>query len=302
MAAHKDSLISILYALAANLGIAIIKSIASVITLSGSMLAEAVHSFADCTNQVLLLIGLKRAQKPPSPEHPLGYGKVIYFWSFIVALMLFSMGGIFSIYEGVKKLNHPDQIRYPLLAIGILLVSIVLESTALTRAYLIVRKTKKEKSLWRWFRTSRQSELIIIIGEDLAAVLGLLFALTAIFLTMVTNNPVFDAYGSLSIGILLVVVAICVGIEIKSLLIGESAGVEKVSEINKFLTDRDEVSKIFNLKTLQFGNEIMVAVKAKMKETDSARNLIENINRCESALKKKFPQIRWIFFEPDIRD
>jgi cation diffusion facilitator family transporter len=266
------------------------------------MLAEAIHSFADSANQLLLLVGLRRAKRPVSEEHPLGYGKAIYFWSFIVALMLFSMGGIFSIYEGVHKLMHPEMPQSPWVAVGVLGVAVLLELGSLGGALSEVRRVQGRRSLLKWFRQSRQSELIVVVGEDIAALLGLLVALVAVVATMVFANPLFDALGTIAIGVVLVVVAVTVGIEVKSLLIGESADPETVSALRDFLTRRPEVAQVYSLITLQLGLELMVSTKVRMQETGTALQLIQDINRVESALRENFPQVRWVFFEPDIHD
>jgi cation diffusion facilitator family transporter len=291
-----------MYALGANLGIALAKGFAAWYTRSGAMLAEAIHSFADSANQVLLLVGLKRAKRPVTEEHPLGYGKAIYFWSFIVALMLFSMGGIFSIYEGFHKLAHPEMPTSPWIAVAVLAVSILLEIGSLRGALVEVRKVQGNRSFIRWFRTSRQSELIVVTGEDIAALLGLVLALAAVLATIVTANPLFDALGTISIGVVLILIAIAVGIEVKSLLIGESADPDTVSALREFLSGRQEIAEVFSLITLQLGMELMVSVKVRMQKIGTALELIEDVNRVEAALKAKFPQIRWIFVEPDVSD
>jgi len=300
---HTDgSIKAIMYALGANGGIAVAKGLAAWHTSSGAMLAEAIHSFADCANQVLLLVGLRRAKRPVSEDHPLGYGKAIYFWSFIVALMLFSMGGIFSIYEGVHKMQHPELPTSPWVAVAVLAVSILLEFGSLKGALNEVNKVKGKRSLARWFKVSRQSELIVVIGEDIAALLGLMLALAAVLLTIITANPFFDALGTMAIGVVLVLVAVTLGIEVKSLLIGESADPETVSAMKDFLSGRPEVAEIYGLITLQLGTELMVAVKGRMQQQGTAAELIEDINRVESELRTAFPQIKWVFFEPDVKD
>ena len=291
-----------MYALGANGGIALAKGAAAWHTGSGAMLAEAIHSFADCANQVLLLVGLKRAKRPCNEDHPLGYGKAIYFWSFIVALMLFSMGGIFSIYEGIHKMSRPEMPESPWIAVAVLVVSIGLEMASLKGALAEVRKVQGNRSFLSWFRASRQSELIVVTGEDIAALFGLFFALAAILATIITANPIFDAIGTVAIGAVLIVVAVAVGIEVKSLLIGESADPETVAAMQEFLSARPEVGEVYSLITLQLGIELMVSAKVKMREMDSALRMIEDINRVEAALRIGFPQVRWIFFEPDVED
>jgi cation diffusion facilitator family transporter len=301
MSAQADSIKSILYALGANLAIAVSKLAGAIYTGSASMLAEAIHSFADCGNQGLLLYGLKKAKMPPSPDHPLGHGKAIYFWSFIVALILFSMGGLFSIYEGVHKLSSTEALSSPWVAVAILIFGVVAESFSLFGCLQEVNKVRAGRSLWQWFKDSRQSELIVILGEDIAALFGLVFALAAILLAIVTGNPIFDALGSIAIGILLIIVALFVGIEVKALLIGQSVEAPERELIHAFIVRQEEVAKVLNLITLQLGQEVMVAVKAQMHASE-AKRMIEHINDIERRIHEQFPGIRWIFFEPDIAD
>jgi len=300
MSHENASVKSILFALLANFGIAITKTVAAVITGSGSMLAESIHSYADCANQGLLFLGLRATKKKPDHEHPLGYGKEIYFWSFIVALILFSMGGLFSVYEGVHKLNSHEGLKNPTVAIVVLAVSMVFEAASLYGCLTQIKKLRHNTSLLKWVRNSRQSELIVVLGEDYAALIGLTFALIAVILSIVTGNPVFDAIGSISIGVLLIVISFFLATKVKGLLIGQSADDETSEEIKTLLESRQEIDHILNLITLQLGPHIMVAVKAKMAKVDSTDQLIKNINICESELKKKIPSIRWVFFEPDI--
>jgi cation diffusion facilitator family transporter len=302
MAGKADSIKTIFYALGANFMIFVAKTVAAFITGSGAMTAEAVHSLADCGNQGLLLLGMKRAKAPPSPDYPLGHGKAIYFWSFLVALLLFSVGGAFSIYEGVHKLQHPEPLSWPWIAVGVLAFGIVAESFSMWGCMREVNKARGTRSLWHWFRESRQSELIVIFGEDLAALLGLVFALGAVVLTMVTGNPIFDAIGTLAIGVLLVVIAVFVAIEVKALLIGQSVDPEVRDAIHAFVNARPEVARVFNLITLQLGPDVMVSIKVEMSGDLSGRGLIDAINAVERDLKARFPEIRWSFFEPDVAD
>jgi cation diffusion facilitator family transporter len=300
MSHQNSSVKSILFALVANLGIAITKTVAAVITGSGAMLAESIHSYADCGNQGLLFLGLKASKKAPTPDHPLGYGKVIFFWSFIVALILFSLGGLFSIYEGVHKLSSHEGLTSPYIAIVVLSVSILLEASSLWGCLTQINKVRHDESLWKWFLNSRQSELVVVLGEDIAALLGLVFALISVILSMVTGNPLFDAIGSIGIGVLLIVISLFLGIKIKGLLIGQSVDPEVSQEITTFLESQPEINKVLNLITLQLGAQIMVAVKVKMAKVDTVDQLIGNINRCEASLKKQNPAIQWVFFEPDV--
>lgn len=302
MSASPDSLKSILFALGANFAIALAKTAGAVFTGSSSMLAEAIHSYADCGNQAMLIWGLKEAKQPPNADHPLGYGKATYFWSFIVALMLFSMGGLFSIYEGVHKLHATEPVKYAWVAVGILAFGVCAESASLWGCLREINKERGDKSLWRWFRQSRQSELIVVVGEDIAALAGLAFALVFILLAMVTGNPVWDAIGSIAIGSMLVIVAVLVGAEVKALLVGQSAEPETLARIRAFLGARPEVAEVYNLLSQQLGSDIMLAVKARMTPQGSETGLIEAINRVEADLRREFAQVRWIFFEPDLQD
>ena len=302
MSAQADTLKSIFFALGANFAIALAKSAGAVYTGSASMLAESIHSFADCGNQALLIWGLKEAKRAASSDHPLGYGRAIYFWSFIVALMLFSMGGLFSIYEGVHKLHQTEPVKYAWVAVGILAFSIVAESVSLWGALREIDKERGELSLWRWFRTSRQSELLVIFGEDLAALGGLVLALGFVALSMVTGAPVWDAVGSICIGALLVGVAILVGVEVKALLVGQSAELQVLASMRAHLDAQPPVAQVYSLITQQLGSEIMVAVKARMRPVGSDVALIEAINAVERSLRAAFPQVRWVFFEPDLSD
>ncbi len=300
---HQDASVkSIIFALSANLGIAITKTIAAIMTGSGAMLAESIHSFADCGNQGLLFLGLKAAKKKPDKEHPLGYGKSTYFWSFIVALMLFSMGGLFSIYEGIHKLHSTEELNNPLIAIIVLSVSMLLEGASLWGCITQINKFRHGESLWQWLKNSRQSELVVVFGEDVAALFGLLFALVAVVLSLVTGNPIYDSIGSIGIGVLLVIVSFFVAVKVKSLLIGQSADEDIRLGINDFLEKRPEIDQVLNVITLQLGPQIMLTVKAKMAETKSAEKLISDINVCEKELKSVFPTVQWVFFEPDKED
>ena len=301
MSAKADSLKTVLYALGANFAIGVAKLVAAVTTGSSAMLAEAIHSFADCGNQALLLVGMKQAKRPPSPDYPLGYGKAIYFWSFIVALVLFSLGGLFSIYEGWHKLAEPEALSYPWVAVGVLVFGIAAETVSLRACLIEIAKVRGGKSLWVWFRESRQSELVVILGEDIAAEVGLVLALIAVLATVVTGNPLYDALGSISIGAVLVVVAVGLGIEIKGLLIGQSAEPETEIAIRRFIEERQEVALVFSVITLQLGGSLMVAVKAHMRG-ESANELVASINRVEAALREAFPDIQWLFFEPDVAE
>jgi cation diffusion facilitator family transporter len=293
---------AVLFALGANFAIAVAKYFGAFVTGSGSMLAEAVHSTADCGNQLLLLLGLKRSKRPPSPDFPMGYGKETYFWSFLVAIMLFSVGGLFSLYEGWHKLHAPEPVTSPLLALGILAFAIVAESVSTWGALREVNKIRRGRSLWQWFRTSRNAELLVILGEDLAALFGLVFAFVAVGVTWMTGDPMWDALGSMGIGVLLIVVAVLVGVEVKALLVGQGVEEPMRVEMIAFLEKQPVVEKVLNLLTLHLGPDIMVAVKAKVREQGSERAMLAGINAAEKAFAERYPETQWIFFEPDTED
>jgi cation diffusion facilitator family transporter len=301
VAGGADSAKAVLYALGANFAIAVTKYIAASITGSSSMLAEAVHSTADCGNQLLLLLGLKRSKLPPTPDYPLGFGKETYFWSFVVAIMLFSVGGMFSIYEGWHKLSDLEAVQRPFVALGVLAFGIVAESFSMWGALREVNKSRGAANLYSWFRHSRNSELVVIFGEDLAALVGLALAFVAVLAAWLTGNPVWDALGSIAIGILLVMVAIAVAIEVKAMLIGQGVEAPIRAEMLAFLGAQPPVEHVFDLRTLHMGSDVMVAVKAKMRPQPDLEALVEAINGVEVAFKQRFPQVQWMFFEPDVR-
>ncbi len=302
MSSQADSLKSIFFALGANFAIALAKTAGAVFTGSSSMLAEAIHSYADCGNQALLIWGLKEAKRAPTADHPLGFGKAIYFWSFIVALMLFSMGGLFSIYEGVHKLHDTEPVKYAWVAVAILGFGVAAEGVSLWGCLREINKDRAPLTLWQWFRSSRQSELLVVLGEDLAALGGLVLAMGFIALAMVTGNPMWDAVGSIAIGVLLIIVALLVGVEVKALLVGQSAEPRVLVALRAHVQAHPDVDEVYNMLTQQLGSEIMVAVKARMKPQASDVALVEAINRVEKSLREAFAEGRWIFFEPDVRD
>jgi cation diffusion facilitator family transporter len=296
-----DSVRTIFYALGANLAIAAAKTGAAITTGSSAMLAEAIHSYADSGNQVLLLWGMKQARRPASADYPLGWGKALFFWSFIVAIVLFSLGGLFSLYEGWHKLRHPEDVNNPWVAVGILVFGLVAESISMRACLQEVNKVRGDRTVWRWFRESRQSELVVILGEDFAALLGLALALIAVLMTMLTGNAMWDGLGSMWIGVVLIVVAAGIGNEIMALLIGQSADPATVASLRRFVEAREGVDKVYRVLTLQLGTSMMVALKVKV-NAESAAELVSRINEVEAALRIEFPEIQWLFFEPDVTD
>jgi cation diffusion facilitator family transporter len=296
-----DSTRTIFYALGANLAIAAAKTGGAVATGSSAMLAEAIHSYADAGNQVLLLWGMKQAKRPPSADYPLGWGKAVFFWSFIVAIVLFSLGGVFSLYEGWHKFTHPEPLNYAWVAVGILVFGLIAESISMRACLQEVNKVRGKRTIWQWFRESRQSELVVILGEDFAALVGLALALIAVLMTILTGNPMWDGLGSMWIGVILIVVAAGIGVEIKGLLIGQSADPEVVERMRQFVERSDGVQKIYGLITMQLGTSLMVALKVKV-DAATAAELVSRINEVEVALRIEFPEIQWLFVEPDVAD
>lgn len=299
----EGSVRAILYALGANFGIAVAKFGAAAWTNSGSMLAEAIHSTADCVNQLLLLLGMKEAKRPESADHPLGFHRVTYFWSMIVALLLFFMGGAFSVYEGIERLRHPHDLENGLVAMIVLGVAVVLEAFSLAGAMREIRKVARGKPFLRWFRETRESELMVVAGEDIAALAGLTLAFMAVAATVLTGNPMWDALGTLSVGVVLMVIAVLVMVEVKGLIVGESASPELREEIERFVAAQPEVAEVLNVITLAWGNKVVIAVKARMAEAESisGAQLVDRINAVEARMQDRFPSAKWVFFEPDVR-
>jgi len=297
-----SSIRAILYAFVANLGIALAKTWGAFYTGSGSMLAEAIHSYADSGNQVLLFVGLKQSQRPPDVDHPLGYGKLSYFWSFIVALMLFSLGGLFSIYEGVHKLQHPEPLNQIWIALAILALAVVLESTAMFGVLREVKYLRKSKSLRHWLKHTRNAELVVVLGEDFAALTGLSLALLFVGLAAATGDPVYDAIGSICIGVVLIFVSFFIGWRIRDLIIGKSAEPELRADISQMIEGDPVIERVFNVITFQIGPQVMLAAKVKVRPDLSVAEAVTNINKLEKRLKENHPQIAWSFIEPDLYD
>lgn len=301
-AGHANPVKAILFAFAANLGIALAKTVAALFSGSSSMMAEAIHSFADTGNQLLLLLGLRRAARPADLEHPLGYGKVSYFWSFLVAIMLFSVGGLFSVYEGCHKLHSPEPVEHLWLALGVLAISIGLEGFSMAGCLREINKIRGERTLWLWVNQSRSSELIVVFGEDVAALLGLVLAFLFLLVAGITGNSRFDAVGSICIGALLIVVAVFVSVRVKSLLIGRSAHPDLVAALEEEINGDDDIREVFNVITLQMGGKVMLAAKIRLSESLPVETVCEKINALETRIRGRFPEIGWCFMEPDVRD
>ena len=294
---------AIVTAFFANLAIAIAKFIGFLVTGSASMLAESVHSAADTGNQALLILGNKRAKKVPTIEHPFGYGRERYFWSFVVALVLFSLGSLFAIYEGIEKIRHPHEIDSLWWAIGILAFAIAMEAFAFRTAVTESRHTKGDHSWPSFIRRSRIPELPVVLLEDLGALVGLVMAVTAISIAKITDNARWDGVGTLSIGILLGVIAIILAIEMKSLLIGEGALPEQVSRINDALASSTNVVRVIHMRTQYIGpEELLVAAKVHFDRTLSSPDLADAIDAAEAAIREAEPIARIIYLEPGLYD
>lgn len=299
MSSANGSTKAIFYALGANGGIAAAKFAAALFSGSGAMLAEAIHSLADCTNQLFLLRGMKESKKPADESHPMGYGRVVYFWAMMVALLLFFLGGAFSVMEGIRHFNHPEPLSNVTAALLVLGVSVILEAFSLYGAMREIRKISGDKPFFKWFRETRQSELMVIAGEDIAALAGLSLAFIAVLMTIITGNPAWDACGSIAVGLLLMVVAVFIILEVKAMITGESAAPEVHAAIKMHIEARPEVERVINLITLQWGEQLMVAVQARMQPQASDVALVDAINAVEQSMQQKWPQAKWCFFEPD---
>jgi cation diffusion facilitator family transporter len=293
---------AIVAAFLANLGIAIAKFVGFLITSSAGLLAEAAHSLADTGNQLLLLLGGQRARRSADSEHPFGYGRERYFWAFVVALVLFSAGGLFALYEGISKLRHPHEVENLPVAIAILLFAIVLESVSLRTAYREARQRRPPGiSWWAWIRRAKEPELPVVLLEDTGAEIGLAFALTGVLLAHYTDEPRWDALGSIAIGALLVVIAILLAIEMKGLLIGESASRADVTKIASTLAGAPSVQRVIHMRTEHLGpDELLVVAKLEFDRDLSIDQLAAAIDEAERELREAVPIAHLVYIEPDV--
>ncbi|MFM7616341.1 MAG: cation diffusion facilitator family transporter [Actinomycetes bacterium] len=298
---HEGSRRAIIAALLANLGIAISKVFAFVLTRSASMLAEAIHSFADTGNQALLILGGRRAKRAPDAAHPFGYGTERYFWAFIVALVLFTLGGLFAIYEGIHKLRHPHELESPIVAVIVLVLAITLESFSLRTAVREATPSRHGRS-WRVFiRETRNPELPVVLLEDIGALTGLVLALIGVALAWTTGAEQWDALGSISIGTLLCIIAVFLAVEMKSLLIGESADPAAEAAVRAAALDGPEARSIIHLRTMHLGpEEILVAAKVEMTSGDLPA-VAADIDAIEARIRAAVPEATTIYLEPDLR-
>lgn len=292
---------AIIAAFLANLGIAVTKFIAWAFSGASAMLAEGVHSLADAGNQVLLLIGGKRAQRKPDRLHPFGYGRVRFIYAFVVSIILFSVGGMFSVYEGINKLQHPHPLEVWWLPMLVLTIAIVLESLSLRTAVRESNPLRGNASWVEFIRHSKAPELPVVLLEDLAALLGLVFAFIGVGLTALTGISAFDAISTLFIGALLIVVAIVLGIQVKGLLIGESASDEDVLAIERAILDGRTIDRIIHMKTLYLGpDEFMVGAKVSVPPQLTVRELAVVVNEAERRIRAAVPAATIVYIEPDV--
>jgi len=265
------------------------------------MIAESIHSLADTLNQIFLLIGIRKGRKEPDTLHPFGFSSELYFWSFIVAIMLFTLGAIFSIYEGIYKLKHPVEIENINYAFAVLIIALIVESIAFFRAFRKINRERGNNKIIVDLRKTKKSELIVVFLEDLAAITGLSIALILLFLEYLTDILIFDAIASIVIGILLAVVAFFLGNETKSLLIGESADQKKIGEISQIFRNEESINRLIHIKSIQLGPEdILIAVKAEFNNRLNSVEISNLINGIEEEIRKKYPDVKKIFIEPDI--
>jgi cation diffusion facilitator family transporter len=287
-------------ALAANGGIALSKFGVFLLTGSSSLLTEAIHSAADCANQVLLFIGLRQGAKPAGPKHPLGHGQAAFVASFLVALLLFSVGGLYSLVEGLHKIRHPEQPHQLGWAVALLVFAIGLEGWSLRGALQAAEPERRGRPLLRYLRQSSSTELVVVLAEDIAALLGLVFALAAVLLTLATGNPVWDGVGSVAIGLLLIAVAAFVGVEVASLLMNEAPPLALRAALRAAVDADPAVDRVLNLVAVVVGSDrLMVALKVKFHDQASGAALVAAINALERNLRAGFPQIQHLFVEPD---
>ncbi len=300
MSASGGSVKVILFALGANFGIATAKLGGAIFTGSSSLVAEAIHSFVDCANQLLLLWGNKVSKKAPDDSRPLGYGREAFFWSFMVAIFLFTLGGVFSVYEGFHKLHGEGSLASPEVALVILLVGIVLEGISFRACLIEVKKKNRFGSYRAWFRKTTDAALLVIFTEDLAAMIGLTLAAGCVGVAWYTGDIFWDALGSILVGTLLVVMAALLGTEIKSLLIGEAPARDLRTVVETALAERLPDAKVLNFLALMTGpGEVMISYKIDPGSVERADELIRAINDVEADVRKRAPEVRWQFVEPD---
>src|SRR5680860_250306 len=291
---------AVVAALFANAGIAVAKFVGFLLTRSSSMLAESVHSVADSGNQALLLLGGRRARRVATEAHPFGYGRSRYFWSFVVAVVLFALGGLFALYEGYQKLVHPHDVQSPAIAVGILVVAIGLETASFRTAIKEAQPLRGTEGWWSFIRHSKSPELPVVLLEDLGALVGLVIALAGVGLVVVTGDPAWDAYGTLAIGVLLAVISVVLAVEMKSLLLGEGATPAHLAAIRDAITGAPQVLELLHLQTQHLGpDELLVAGKVRPDERLTFAEVVTSIDAAERRIRDVVPIARVVYLEPD---
>ncbi len=292
---------AVVAAMAANIGIAISKFVAFLLTGSSSMLSEAIHSVADSGNQVLLLVGGKRAGRQADATHQFGYSRVRYVYAFVVSIVLFLVGGLFSLYEGFHKFHHPEELRDVGIAIGVLLIAILLEGFSFRTALREAKKSRGGRTLFRYVRDARQPELPVVLLEDFGALIGLCFALIGVSMATLTGDGRWDGLGAMAVGALLVVIAVFLAFEMASMLVGESALPEQDAAIAEALDGTELIDRVIHLRTLHVGpDELLVATKVAIGGDDTAAAIAAGIDEAERAIRAAVPSARYIFIEPDL--
>ncbi|WP_329121867.1 cation diffusion facilitator family transporter [Streptomyces sp. NBC_01465] len=292
---------AIVAALGANLAIAVAKFVAFLFSGSSSMLAESVHSLADSGNQGLLLLGGKKAKREATPEHPFGYGRERYIYAFLVSIVLFSVGGMFAVYEGYEKIKHPHSLDNWYWPVGVLVFAIIAEGFSFRTAIVESNATRGALSWTQFIRRAKAPELPVVLLEDFGALIGLVLALGGVGIAVITDNGVWDGIGTLCIGILLIAIAIVLAAETKSLLLGESAGTDEVDKIKQAIVDHDTVTSVIHMRTLHLGpEELLVAAKIAVQHDDTAAEVAAAINAAETRIREAVPIARVIYLEPDI--
>lgn len=292
---------AIVAALAANLAIAVAKFVAFLFSGSSSMLAESVHSLADSGNQFLLLLGGKKAQREATPQHPFGYGRERYIYAFLVSIVLFSVGGMFAVYEGYEKISHPHDLEHWYWPVGVLVFAIIAEGFSFRTAIKESNALRGKLTWGQFIKRAKAPELPVVLLEDFGALIGLVLALGGVGLTLATGDAVWDGIGTLCIGILLIAIAIVLALETKSLLLGEAAGADEVAKIEKAVVDGDTVTGLIHMRTLHLGpEELLVAAKISVQHDDTAAEVSRAINDAEARIRAAVPIARVIYLEPDI--
>jgi cation diffusion facilitator family transporter len=292
---------AVIAALLANLGIAVAKFVGFLLTGASSMLAEALHSVADSGNQATLIVGGRLSERGPDRQHPFGHGRVRFFAAFLVAVILFTLGSLFSLYEGYEKLRHPHELESAGVAIAILVVALVLEGLSLRTAVREADPLRGNQSWWSFIRTTKKPELAVVLLEDTAAEAGLSFALVGVGLAAVTGDPLWDALGTLAIGVLLAVVAVILGMEMYSLLVGEAASPEQQAAIREAILTTDGVARLVQLRTMHLGpDDVLVVGGVEIDRARSAADAAEVIDRCQARVREALPTARIIYLEPDL--